>query len=191
MVPNNRMAVCSKILKRQLLRRFIDATFDPAESIMYLGLDWTEEHRWAASVAPWEPFAIEAPLMVAPFLTKAQILDRHRSLGIEPCRLYEQGFSHANCGGACVRGGQAQWELLHRVNPERYAMWEAEEIETQVVIGKANTILRDRRGSTSKPLSLRDFRLRLEETPSLFDADEWGACGCTEDAPVNLNRAAS
>jgi 3'-phosphoadenosine 5'-phosphosulfate sulfotransferase (PAPS reductase)/FAD synthetase len=41
-VPNDRMAVCSKILKRELLRKHIDATYDPADTVIYLGFDWTE-----------------------------------------------------------------------------------------------------------------------------------------------------
>lgn len=184
-VPNNRLAVCSRILKREILRRHIDATFDPSDSVMYLGFDWTEEHRMAAAVAPWAPYEVRAPLMDPPFLTKSQIIDRHRTLGIEPCRLYEQGFSHANCGGACVRGGQAQWELLLRVNPERFAAWEDEEQQTRSMLAKDVAILRDRRGGESRPLTLRSFRERLAAEPALFDADEWGACGCTDEAPVS------
>jgi hypothetical protein len=41
--------------------------------------------------------------------------------------------------------------------------------------------LRDRRGGTVKPLPLAVFRERLDEQPGLFDADDWGACGCLAD----------
>src|SRR5690349_7153533 len=41
-VPNNRMAVCSRVLKRDLLRSHLEANYDPADSIIYLGFDWTE-----------------------------------------------------------------------------------------------------------------------------------------------------
>lgn len=183
-VPNNRMAVCSRILKRELLRSYIEEHYDPADSIVYLGFDWTEEHRFAASVEPWKPWTIDAPLMRPPFHTKAQILDNFREQGIEPPRLYAAGFSHANCGGACVRGGQAQWELLLRTNPARYREWEREEESIRVQVGKDVSILRDRRGGTSRPLSLATFRERLARTPGLFDADEWGACGCFDDAAL-------
>ena len=181
-VPNNRMAVCSRVLKRELLRRHMEANYVPAESIVYLGFDWTEQHRFDAAVAPWEPWRIAAPLMEPPYLTKADIIDRLRDRGIEPPRLYAEGFSHANCGGACVRGGQAQWELLLRTHPDRYAEWEAEEEATRAMLGKDVTILRDRRGGESRPITLRRFRERVTEVPSLFDADEWGACGCFMDA---------
>ncbi|WCO67906.1 hypothetical protein PO878_04105 [Iamia majanohamensis] len=181
-VPNNRMAVCSRVLKRDLIRAHMDANYDPEESVVYLGFDWTEEHRMAASAGPWAPWTVAAPLMDPPYRTKAQILDGLRARGIEPPRLYAAGFSHANCGGGCVRGGQAQWELLLRRLPDRYREWETEEEATRALLGKDVSILRDRRGGTAVPLPLRSFRERLEAQPSLFDNEDWGACGCGMEA---------
>lgn len=179
-VPNNRLAVCSRILKRDLLRRYMDENFDPADTIVYLGFDWTETHRYDAAVPHWTPWTIACPLIQPPYLTKPDLLNLWRERSIEPPRLYAQGFAHANCGGACVRGGQAQWELLLRVNRPRYAEWEAEENQTRDMLGKDVSILRDRSGGTSTPLTLTAFRERLDEQGSLFDEDDWGPCGCTE-----------
>lgn len=181
-VPNNRMAVCSRVLKRELLRKFMDDTYDPADSIVYLGHDWTEGHRHDRAVEPWKPWTIQSPLMGPPYRTKEQLLDGFRGLGIEPPRLYAQGFGHANCGGACVRGGQAEWARLLFVNRRRYLEWEAEEEESRAMLDKDVTILRDRAGGVTKPLSLRQFRERLDVQPSMFDAEDVGACGCTDDA---------
>ena len=36
-------------------------------------------------------------------------------------------------------------------------------------------------GGTTTPLSLRSFRERIERQPSMFDGDDWGACGCDMD----------
>jgi hypothetical protein len=177
-VPNNRMAVCSQVLKRDLLRRHMDEHYDPADSIVYLGFDWTEEHRLDAARPHWEPWTIDAPLLRPPYLWKPALLDMFRERGIEPPRLYAQGFSHANCGGGCVRGGQAQWELLLRVNRPRYLEWEAEEEHTRTELGKDVSILRDRTGGPVRPLTLRRFREQLDDAPGLFDAQDWGACGC-------------
>lgn len=96
-VPNDRMAVCSRVLKREKLRAWIEAECDPVETIVYLGYDWTEEHRLEKARPHWEPWTIDAPLCRPPFVTKAQILDRMRERGIEPPRLYAMGFGHANC----------------------------------------------------------------------------------------------
>ena len=46
------------------------------------------------------------------------------------------------------------------------------------LLGKDVSILRDRVGGPVKPLTLREFRERLEQQPGLFDADDWGACAC-------------
>lgn len=183
-VPNNRMAVCSRVLKREISRSYIDARFDPASTIVYEGYDWTEPHRFDRARSPWAPFELRAPLMDPPLMQKAEILDAWSQRGIAPPALYVQGFTHANCGGGCVRSGQAQWALLLRVNPERYAMWEREEEETRATLDKNVAILRDRRGGKTAPLSLRAFRTRLQDAPTLFDHDDWGACGCD---PMGVN----
>jgi hypothetical protein len=180
-VPSNRMAVCSKILKRQLLDRYRAEHFDPATTVVYLGYDWTEMHRVEAARAHWAPWTVDCPLTRPPLMFKQQLLDLFRDRGIEPPRLYKQGFAHANCGGACVRGGQAQWELLLRVNRSRYLEWEGEEEQTRAGLGKDISILRDRTGGTTKALPLKVFRERLDAQPSLFDEDDWGACGCLID----------
>jgi len=122
--------------------------------------------------------------MEAPFLQKADILNAWRERGIEPPRLYAMGFSHANCGGGCVRGGQKQWALLLRTMPERYAEWENEEEATRQMLGKDVAMLKQTKNGVSSPLTLRTLRERLqdnaEQQPSLFEGDDdgWGSCGC-------------
>ena len=183
-VPSNRMAVCSQILKRELLDAWRAEHCDPADTIVYLGYDWTEMNRVEAAAKHWAPWTVRCPLTEPPLLWKQQILDLFRARGIEPPRLYGYGFAHANCGGACVRGGQAQWQVLLRVNRTRYLEWEAEEETSRAELGKDVSILRDRTGGATVPLPLRAFRERIERQPSLFDADDWGACGCLMDDPA-------
>jgi hypothetical protein len=176
-VPNDRMAVCSRVLKRDLIRAHLDANYDPAECVVMLGFDWTEEHRLKKSEPHWAPWTIAAPLMEEPLMEKPVMLDWFRERGIEPPRLYGMGFSHANCGGACVRGGHASWALLWEKRPEVYLKWEGEEEETRGMLGKDVSILKDRRGGTTRPITLRRFR--QERLPGGdYDVDDWGACGC-------------
>lgn len=179
-VPNNRMAVCSRVLKRDLLRAHIEAHFVSADTVIYLGFDWTEPERHDRSIAHWAPWRIVSPLLDPPYVSKPDLLDLFRGRGIEPPRLYAQGFAHANCGGACVRGGQAQWELLLRVNRPRYLEWEASEEKSRAELGKDVSILRDRTKGTLRPLTLQAFREHLDDQPGLFDGEDWGACGCIE-----------
>lgn len=186
-VPSNRFAVCSRILKRDLLRAYMEEHYDPATSVVYLGFDWTEAHRYDAALPHWSPWRIECPLMDRPYLEKTELLDLWRSRGIEPPRLYAQGFRHANCGGACVRGGQAQWGLLLQVNPTRYREWENEEQKTREHLAREGederdvSILKRVRAGVAGPLTLRQLRLELEPNPEAYDHDDHGPCGCTEE----------
>jgi hypothetical protein len=184
-VPNNRMAVCSKILKRQLLRSWLDARHDPSSDVIYIGYDWSEPNRIASSARYWAPWTVRAPLAEPPYAQPLGALFRSR--GIEPPDLYRYGFPHANCGGACVRGGQAQWSLLLQVNRPRYLEWEADEEQSRELLGKDVSILRDRREAVmarfgkAQPIPLRVFREGIENQSAMFDADDWGACGCDMD----------
>ena len=105
-----------------------------------------------------------------------QMMELVESEGIRPPRLYDLGFNHNNCGGACIKAGQAQWALLWRMFPERYLEKEKWEEEMRASVGD-HSILRDRSNGTTKPLTLRAFRAKLEAQQS-FDANDWGGCGC-------------
>jgi hypothetical protein len=177
-VPNNRLAICSRVLKREALDRWIKHNCDPEHSVIYLGFDWTEPHRFEKAEPLWKPYKISAPLMDAPYIEKSALMDKLRSMGITPPRLYAAGFSHANCGGACVRAGQASWKLLLDWNRERYIDWENEEQTTRDYLGKDVAIMKESVGGDVVPLTLRRFRERIEEQPTLFDKDDWGSCGC-------------
>jgi hypothetical protein len=61
---------------------------------------------------------------------------------------------------------------------------EADEIISRAALGKDVTILRDRTGGESTPITLTAFRERLEREPTLFDADDEGACGCFMETPA-------
>ena len=180
-VPNDRMAVCSKILKRKALDRWIKHNCDPEDSYIYLGFDWTEPQRHERAAPLWEPYKIKSPLMHEPFVEKSALLQKYRDFGIEPPRLYSVGFSHANCGGACVRGGQAAWKMLLDWNRQRFLEWENEEEATRAYLKKDVAMLKETKQGKTTPLTLRKFRERLEDQPAMFDKEDWGACGCFMD----------
>jgi hypothetical protein len=178
---NSRLANCSKFLKQRPAREWLDANCDPANTVVYVGIDWTETHRVPAIVENYKPYRAEAPLTEPPLLTKDDMLAACAEAGMEVPRLYRAGFPHNNCGGFCVRAGQAQMELLLREHPERFAYHEEREQELREHLGKDVAILRDRSGGKSVPLTLRRFRERVEMQPELFDDLDWGGCGCFVD----------
>lgn len=182
---NTRIAQCSHKLKQEPCRAWLEANADPEHTIVYVGIDWSETHRLPGIVRNWLPWKAEAPLTAPPYRDKQQWLDAARAVGLEIPRLYRLGFAHNNCGGACVKGGQAQWVRLLEVFPERYARAEAAEEKMRRLLGKDVSILRDRTGGDTKPLTLTELRQRIESgrggQEDLFDALDWGGCGCFTD----------
>jgi hypothetical protein len=127
MLGNNRAPICSMRLKQEPARLWVEANCDPAATTIYLGLDWDEAHRHEPNRRGWAPWPVEYPMAAEPWLDREQVLDWLRAEGIEPPRLYDMGYQHANCGGFCVQMGQADAVHLLRTNPERYAYHEQRE----------------------------------------------------------------
>ena len=176
---NTRADPCSRILKRDLSRAWIEANYNPATTTIYLGMDWTETHRLDRARLAWHPWTVEGPMTERPYRTKDEILADLRAAGITPPRLYDLGFAHNNCGGGCVKAGQSHFAHLLRAFPVRYAEWEAGEESVRQHIGADVSILRDRTDGGTAPLTLRALRERLEAgaTLPMFDL---GGCGCFE-----------
>lgn len=173
---NNRMDFCSEELKRDLLDKWRDEHCTPEESTIYLGLSWDEDHRVRRVQQVCAPWRYEAPMAEKPWLSKHMMLGWLKEQGIEAPRLYKMGFPHNNCGGFCVKAGQGHFAHLLRMMPERYKWHEEQERELRKTVGDYG-ILRDRKGGTTKTLTLEDFRKRIENQQE-FDAYDWGGCGC-------------
>ena len=178
---NSRLASCSHELKQKPARKWLDENCDPEETIVYVGIDWTETHRVPAIVKNYKPYQAEAPLTEAPFIDKSEMIAWAEREGLTPPRLYAMGFAHNNCGGGCVRAGQAQFKKLLDVMPERFAVWETKEQEMQEFLDKDVTILKETKNGVAQGLSLKQLRLRVEGNPSLFDPYDVGGCGCFVD----------
>jgi hypothetical protein len=178
-IGNTQVANCSHLLKQKPCREWLTANTDPADTTVYVGIDWSELHRLPAIERAWKPWTVDAPLTRPPYADKRQHIEAARARGIVEPRLYALGFEHNNCGGACVKAGQAQWAHLLKVFPERYASWEQHEQVMRHELGGDIAILRDRRGGETKPLPLAALRVRIEgQEPGMFDPLDWGGCGC-------------
>lgn len=184
---NSRHDPCSKILKRQMADRWLSANCDPADTICYVGIDWTEEHRFTRLRArrAKDGWTYLAPLCEAPYISKKDVSTLLVSAGIQQPRLYDMGFSHNNCGGFCIKAGQGHFANLLKQMPERYAKHENMEQAIRTYLDKDVSILTDRRGGDGKkPLTLKDFRIRVESGGEQVDAFEIGGCGCFLDDPA-------
>jgi hypothetical protein len=181
---NSKMDPCSRILKREMVDNWLTANCDPTDTTVYVGIDWTEEHRYIRlakikAVAGWR---YEAPLCEAPFQDKKDWFSDLELIGIEIPRLYKLGFAHNNCGGFCIKAGHGHYANLLEKLPERYAYHEQKEQDIRAYLGADVSMMSDRRGDNKKkPLTLRDLRIKIESGGKI-DKYAIGGCGCFGEA---------
>lgn len=192
LIGNNRLPICSVYLKRELLDEFMLTHFemncDQQNAFMehatcYVGFDWTEPHRLEDMRNAHPTWSVEAPMQWEPIWDKCRMRKEAEALGLPEQKLYKLGFPHNNCGGYCVRAGISHWVHVYNVLPHRFHAWMYEEkvtIEDFKARGVSSdewTILKDRRGGTTKPLSLESLKQRILAGEK-FTKQDWGGCGC-------------
>ncbi|MEC3884844.1 hypothetical protein VKA52_14005 [Halobacillus sp. HZG1] len=138
---NSLLANCSHELKQKMSEKWIKEKFEPRECTLYLGIDWTEEHRIKAPKKNWLPYQVEFPMCEEPLWTKIDMAKLLEQTGIKRPMLYEQGFSHNNCGGFCVRAGQGHFAQLWETKPRLYKYHEEREKEMREFLNRDVTIL--------------------------------------------------
>src|SRR5437868_3892453 len=72
---NSRVDPCSKLLKRRPAERWLRENCDPRETVVYLGIDWTEAHRFERTRLrrAKEGWRYEAPLCEPPYLSRSDL----------------------------------------------------------------------------------------------------------------------
>lgn len=176
LIASSRMGICSDHLKRKILNQWRDDNCNVAETTVHLGLSWDEDHRVRKVAELSLPWKYEAPMADKPWVSKDEMMQALKREGIAAPRLYAMGFPHNNCGGFCVKAGQAHFAHLLRMMPERYAWHEAQEEALREKVGD-HSIMRDRSGGKTTPLTMKQLRERIQ-SQGQFDAYEWGGCGC-------------
>jgi hypothetical protein len=176
---NSRIAQCSHKLKQEVSEKWIKENYNPEECILYLGIDWTEEHRTAKPKENWLPYRVEFPMCEEPFITKDEMLKELENDGIEIPRLYKLGFSHNNCGGFCVRAGQGHFANLLKHFPNLYKYHEDKEQEMRDFLDKDVSILRRQVKGVKHRLTLKQLREELQNNQTeQIDFEDIGGCGC-------------
>lgn len=181
---NSRVDPCSRILKRELFRRWVEKNYSwengdgttSRNAVIVFGIGKEEAHRMKAIKERWSPWLTEAPLISEPH-TREQIEDLLAELGVEPPSLYEHGFLHNNCGGFCVKTGQKQMKLLLEKFPERYAWHETQQEKLFKIIGKRHGFIRRAVDGKIYYLGLKEFR-ELVEAGERVDMYNEAGCGC-------------
>jgi hypothetical protein len=185
MMGNSMVDMCSQELKRDFLDKYTKEHYSTHNTVRCCGLSNGERGRYVRFRARMRArgWHTEAPAMASPHFSKADMLAAARTRGLEPSDSYEDGFSHDNCGGFCVKAGQRHFIQLLTKRPETFNYHENKEQEFRAFVNKDVSILRDRRGGATKPLTLKTLRERHEakQFSKIDFADEGVACGCAID----------
>ena len=161
-IGNSRVPLCNRVLKRELLERKLRESYPSKNVVLFLGYEYDEKSRMEIAQNKWNEkgYEVSFPLSEPPYLNQEDLIDNIEECGLVIPRLYRLGFTHNNCGGACVQAGIKQWLLLLKLFPERYLWHEKQELQTRNHLEKDVAILRDRTGGKTKPLTLLELRLR-------------------------------
>lgn len=116
-LANARVDICSRVLKRELCDRWLSEHYAPEDVTVYVGIDWSEIHRYERLAPRKAPYVYKAPLCEPPYLTKADLHDWAAREGLAMQRLYVLGMPHANCGGGCVKMGMGGFARLLKADP--------------------------------------------------------------------------
>ncbi|KGX91725.1 phosphoadenosine phosphosulfate reductase domain-containing protein [Pontibacillus marinus] len=162
---NSRLAKCSEELKVYKTITFLEDLRDNhnLEPILYFGIGPHESHRADNLKSfyehnPLEPIETRFP-MIETFredLDVKSIIENEWKIKLP--RMYELGFSHANCGGRCVRGGFQHYAQLYSIWPDRYKEQEEMEENFRKHFEKNVSILK----KDGKPYTLKEYREQMD-----------------------------
>lgn len=181
-IGNSLVDPCSKILKRKLFTKWISDNYADDEAILYVGYDWTEAHRLESMQRNYAPRLVVAPLMEKPHFNRQETAEKLKAIGIKQPRLYDLGFSHNNCGGFCIKAGQAHFKNLYDKMPDRYKYHEENQERLFKTLGKSGFLKIIDNGKL-RFFSLKEFREEiLEKKSNQIDFLDIGGCGCFDEA---------
>lgn len=177
---NSRLAKCSHVLKQEMANEWINENVTSDDAILYLGIDWTEAHRFAKPIENWAPFEVRFPLGEEnSFLFKDELFWELDNLKIEVPELYKAGFVHNNCGGFCCRAGQGSMLNLLKYDRNLYLYHEHKEREISEYLGKNVAMMKMTVDKETEYLTMERLR-KLYETgkKEAIDTCDFGGCGC-------------
>ena len=173
---NSRVANCSRKLKSKPFNEWLKSNYGPEECVLYLGIDWTETHRKDAIERNYKPYKVNFPMCEKPYISKYEMIDGLKEVGIEIPRMYKLGFQHNNCKGCCFKGGVGHYKLLLEKDRNTYLEMENKEEMLRKTLNKDVSIL--------KNYTLRELREIVDNQPkqlTLFECQDFGGCGCFVD----------
>lgn len=168
-IPNSLHAPCTFHLKIKLMQKFVkEVQKDGYRVIMYIGMNLADakpraglpEGRLSAPIENWGKLgvAVEYPLLWdTPDYDSVETV---KSWGLVPPVMYSQGYTHANCGGRCVKQGQKDWRKTLIYHPDRFeetVQWENAMI-AKGIGGGTRAIMKHNVNGVKLPYRLEEFR---------------------------------
>jgi hypothetical protein len=168
---NSRLARCSEELKVKQTIVFVEEMLNKGlKPILYFGIGPHEQHRAESLRGHYNHIGVEGvetrfPLIETD-LKETNVRDRVKNLWkIQLPRMYGLNFSHANCGGRCVRGGFEHYALLFVTWPNQYKLQEEMEERFRDKFKKNVSILKKNGG----PYTLKELRERFINDPAYLN----------------------
>lgn len=180
-IGNTKVDPCSRVLKRDLIRKWLGSNYTPEDVTVWIGIDCTEMHRLEPVVEKNKPYRYRSALIERNvFLTESLKQAWCDAMYVKAPRLYKMGFAHNNCGGFCVKAGQGQFKKLFDNLPDRYLHHEQKEQDAMNRNKNLKPFLRKTINGKLHYLTLKEFRVNHLEKNSLSEDDkqEFGGCGC-------------
>jgi len=182
-IPNSLIAPCTFILKIKPFTDYLYKSVRPLSVIM--GFNWDEMHRIESRSrytrkagklkkptgyhtkisGVYEVYPLLwNPIIFRPFDYVKDVM------GVDIPQLYKDGFSHNNCGGACVKAGVGNFLKLKLIYPERFndvMQWENKQRAT-LPSASNRSILKKVRDGVSTPYTMAELEKRtdIKDTPT-------------------------
>jgi hypothetical protein len=148
--------------------------------ILYFGISYDEIHRQASIVRNWQPYKTEMPL-IDTVVDKKELLELYN---IEIPRLYKMGFTHNNCKGRCIKGGQGHWLQLLKEDYVSFCEMRDFELAMNNIINAKNGTMGIKYSYMKKQgqaYTLQDLENDNKNRPEQLDMFDFGVCGCFID----------
>ena len=161
-LANTRVDLCSRILKREAFQEWLASHVDPAETTVYLGIDWTEIHRLDRARPYWKNSAtgLRRRMCEPPYLGKRDAEAWLAAAEITRPALYDMGFESCELRRRLREGrGSATSGSCIFADPKWFwGWWVKGEERVRKHLGKNVAILRDRRGGGPETVSAAGAR---------------------------------
>ncbi len=194
-IPNQKIHPCTHVLKVVPMQDYCKGIQrDGYRVVMHIGMNLKDakpradkprgrldapRKKWGA-LGIWVEYPVLWPTPI--WDTEAEV----KAWGIRLPRMYQQGYSHANCGGMCVAQGQGDWRRTLTNYPERFTRAERWEGQMRDDARFADYgFLRDASGGEVSAKTLEHLRLehrlavKQRQQPRLFEMldDMSSTCG--------------